>query len=59
MFSTATTLQGNETFVLDADDETIAICVGHNHAENAKTIAEFFNSLPESPTLQEHGEPVG
>ena len=44
MYTTHPTMGSRETFVLDSDGSTFAICVGDNHAENAERIADLLNA---------------
>ena len=58
MYTTHPTMGSRETFVLDSDGSTFAICVGDNHAANAELIADLLNAYEpgEQEMMTDYGE---
>ena len=60
MYESHPTMTGDETYVLDGDGETFAICVGDDHAKNAQLMCDLLNAYEPQPSyatmLRDEGE---
>lgn len=50
IYGTMQTMRGNETLIIDADEEIVCTCHSDNHRELARDICRYLNQTENPPT---------